>query len=152
MEFVREITTGRLWFIPVIFIAVFSCKSGPETVHDPLVLQEIAPIPRTVRAGPVATEYEPVYSVMRIVEISEVNGVQKYILIRAGADRTGIDLDVAGDIGDDAAFQRVIGNFKIIEIHGNFIRCEIIELAYRIGPSAYVRIKIGEQLKEAASR
>jgi len=126
-----------------------SCKS-PPVINDPLVLQEVTPLPRPVIAAMQAVlEYEPVYSVFRIIEVSEVNGVQRYCLVRIGADSTGIATGVTGDIGEDSSFQRIIGNFRIIELFDSFFRCEITELAYRIGANAHVRIQTGERVKES---
>ena len=127
------------------FFLFCSCGSLPP---DTLVLQEIAPIPRSVIAAqqPV-TEYEPVYSNFRIIEVSEVNGVQRFFMVRLGAERTGIQVGVTGEVGEDATFQRVIGSFKIIELLGDFSRCEITELTHRIGTNAYARVQTGEKVK-----
>jgi hypothetical protein len=116
-------------------------------VQDPLVLEEISPLPRAVVIKPVL-EYEPVYSVMRIIEVAEVNGVQKFFLVRAGADRAHIAEGKEGEIGDEAEFKKIIGTCRIIEIFGDFFRCEVRQLDYKIGPSAHIRIKTGERLKQ----
>ncbi|MDR1933058.1 MAG: hypothetical protein LBQ57_09605 [Spirochaetales bacterium] len=116
-------------------------------VQDPLVLAEIAPLPRSVVVKPVL-EYEPVYSVMRIIEVSEVNGVQKFFLARAGADRTNLAEGGGGEISDDEEFKKIIGNYKIIEVFGDFFRCEVRQLDYKIGQNAFVRIKTGERIKK----
>jgi len=130
----------------IIVVCLLSgCKS--VTIVDPLVLSEIAPLPRTVVVKPVI-EYEPVYSVMRIIEVSEENGLQKYFLVRLGADKTGIALGVSGDIAEDADFQKIIGSYKIIEIYGDFFRGQIDSLSYKIGTVAYIRVKTGEKVKE----
>jgi len=129
------------------FFLFFSCRGQPSP-NDTLVLQEIAPIPQSVIVvrQPV-TEYEPVYSNFRIIEVSEVNGVQRFFMVRMGAERTGIQVGVTGEIGEDAAFQRVIGSFKIIELLGDFFRCEITELTHRIGTNTYARVQIGERVR-----
>jgi len=128
----------------MIFL-VCSCKTAP---NDTLAIMEVAPLPRAVVAAKNVAEYEPVYAVYRIIEVTEVNGVQKFFLVRFGADKTGIEIGVTGEIGEDAAFQRIIGNYKIIELLGDFFRCEITELAYRIGTNAHARVVIGEKIKE----
>jgi hypothetical protein len=129
-----------LWFSGC---ALFS----PETVvHDPLVLEEIAPLPRTVVIH-TAPEYEPVYSVMRIIEVSEVNGVQKFFLVRAAAGGAHIKEGVKGEIAGDEEFKKIIGSFRIIEIYGDFFRCEAQQLDYKIGTDAYIRIQTGERAK-----
>ena len=153
MESIKKII--HIQYVFLIFISLFfgiSCKSAPPEpiiiIQDPLVLQEIAPLPRTVVARQTVTEYEPIYSILRIIEVSEVNGVQKFFLVRSGSDKTGISVGVKGDIGEDESFQRIIGNYAIIELYGDFFRCEIVELAYRIGNNAYVRVQTGEMVKE----
>jgi hypothetical protein len=146
MEFVKKVRQFLYLLFPLII--VLACKSPPPDIQDPLVLQEIAPLPRSVVARQVVAEYEPVYATFRIIEVSEVNGVQKFFLVRIGSDKTGIAAGVTGDIGEDQTFKRIIGNYKILELHDNFFRCEIVELEYRIGNTAYVRIKTGEKIKE----
>ncbi|MDR1624926.1 MAG: hypothetical protein LBT33_00160 [Spirochaetia bacterium] len=128
------------------------CVSGcalffPEAlVLDPLVLEEIAPLPRRVVVNP-APEYEPVYSVMRIVEVSEVNGVQKFFLVRAASPGPHIRQGVRGEIAGDEEFKKIIGGFAIVEVYGDFFRCEALQLDYKIGVNAYIRIQTGERTK-----
>jgi hypothetical protein len=146
MESVKKIKRTRHAAIAaaLVFLAC-SCK----TPQDALVLTEAAPLPKAVVAAKqTVTEFEPVYAVYRIVEVTEVNGVQKFFLVRFGTDRTGIEAGVTGEIGEDSTFQRIIGNYKIVELLGNFFRCEITELAYRIGTNAHARVVIGEKVKE----
>ena len=121
-------------------------KEAPFIVQDPLVLEEITPLPRAVIIAPVL-EYEPVYSVMRIIEVSELNGVQKFFLVRSGTDKAQIREGQEAEIGDDGEFRRIIGNCVIIDVYGDFFRCEIQRLDYRIGPGAHIRIRTGERLK-----
>jgi hypothetical protein len=128
------------------------CLSGcaalfPEAlVLDPLVLEEISPLPRTVVVN-TAPEYEPVYSVMRIVEVSEVNGVQKFFLVRAASPGPHIRAGVKGEIAGDEEFKKIIGAFTIVEVYGDFFRCEALQLDYKIGVNAYIRIQTGERTK-----
>jgi len=120
--------------------------TAPVIIVDPLVIEEIAPLPRAVVIKPVL-EYEPVYAVMRIIEVSEVNGVQKFFLARAGAEKALIREGEEADIGDDADFHKIIGNCAVVEVYGDFFRCEVRQLDYKIGPAAHIRIKTGERLK-----
>jgi hypothetical protein len=143
MEFVKKIMPAALFLAGC---ALFQ-EEPLVIVQDPLVLEEIAPLPRAVIIKPVL-EYEPVYSVMRIIEVSEVNGVQKFFLARAGADRAHIAAGKAGEIGEEAEFKKIIGTCTIIEIFGDFFRCEVQQLDYKIGPSAHIRIRTGERLKQ----
>ena len=115
-------------------------------IVDPLVLEEISPFPRAIVVRPVV-EYEPVYSLMRIVEVSEVGGVQKFFLARAGADRTNIIEGKGGEIADEEDFKKIIGTYTIVEVYGDIFRCEVLRLDYRIGRNAHIRMKTGERLK-----
>jgi hypothetical protein len=53
-----------------------------------------------------------------------------------------------GEIADDEEFKKVIGNFKIVEVYGDFFRCEAQRLDYKISENAYIRIKTGERVKQ----
>lgn len=128
-------------------ILVFSCSSPPPAIIDNLVLQEVEPLPRNVVVKQ-KVEFEPVYSVFRIIEVSEVNGVQKFFLVKIGADRTGITVGTTGEIAEDQEFSKIIGSCKIIEVYGDFFKCRIEELTYKIGLNAFVRFKTGEKAKE----
>jgi hypothetical protein len=135
-----------------LILISFSCKSEPPPepiiiIEDPLVLQELNPLLRSIVPVYVA-EYEPVYAVFRIIEVSEVDGVQRYFLARLGADRTGIEVGLSESIAEDEAFSKIIGKYQIVDISGNFFQCEILELDYKIGTTAYIRVKVGEKLKE----
>ena len=85
---------------------------------------------------------------LKIIEVSEVNGVQKFFLVKIGSDRTGIAVGTTGEIAEDQEFSKVIGIFKIIEVYGDFFKCRVEELTYKIGLNAFVRYKIGEKVKE----
>ncbi|MDR2588997.1 MAG: hypothetical protein LBC67_06175 [Spirochaetales bacterium] len=138
----------KIIFTALFAFLFFGCKSPPLVIiQDPLVIEEIAPLPRTVIVKP-QTEYEPVYTVLRIVEVSEVNGIQKFFLVRMGPDKTNLVSGGGGEIGDDAEFKRIIGTYKIIEVYGDFFRCEVERLDYKIGSAAHIRIKTGERIKQ----
>jgi hypothetical protein len=155
MEFAEKIKSfmKSVFFAGVAIVLLNACAGEPPPpppiIQNPLTLQEIAPLPRqaVVAAREVVQEFEPVYAVYRIIEVSEVNGVQRTFLVRIGNNRTGISIGVTGDIAEDEGFQKIIGNYKIAEIYGDFFRCDIEELDYRIGANAFIRIQTGEQLK-----
>ncbi|MDR1179906.1 MAG: hypothetical protein LBK44_05315 [Spirochaetales bacterium] len=146
----RSKITNGLWGRLFIFVSllVSGCVLFPPefVVFDPLVLEEISPLPRTVVVNSVP-EYEPVYSVMRIIEVSEVNGVQKFFLVRAVSPGPHIREGATGEIGGDEEFRKIIGSFKIIEVYGDFFRCEAVQLDYKIGAGACIRIQTGEKTK-----
>ncbi len=134
-----------------LYASVFySCKSAEPVViiQDPLVLQDIAPLPKTIVPKKVV-EYEPVYNIFKIIEVAEVNGVQKTFIARIGNDRTGIASGVTGDISEDQEFSKQIGTFKITEVTKDFFNAQIEMLSYKIGKNGYVRIKIGEKVRES---
>ena len=162
MEFIKKMNKKGLALAAVPLAALSACKSPPPpppaepviVVQDPLALQEIAPLPRAAAAAKqqqAVLEFEPVYASFRIIEVSEINGVQKYFLVKAGADKTGISVGASGEVAEDAGFQKIIGNYKIVEVDGDFFRGEIVELTHRIGPGAYARVKTGEQVKDGAA-
>lgn len=143
----KKINSSALIFLSLVLF--FSCKSKPEPViviKDPLVLTEIAPLPKTavVKAE---VEYEPVYQVLKVIEVSEENGVQKYMMVKIGEDKTGIVTGTKGDIAEDPEFAKIIGSYKIAEVYKDFFMASIEVLTYKIGTSAYIRIKIGEKIK-----
>jgi hypothetical protein len=145
MELVKKITI----VLAACAALTMSCRGTPEA--NTLTLLELSPLPRQLVDKPAVSEYEPVYTVLKVVEISEINGVQRSFLVRFGTDRTGIKVGLDGDIAADAAFSNIIGICKVSEISGNFFRCQIQELSHKMGANAYVRIKTGERLKETSN-
>jgi hypothetical protein len=143
MESVKKIAV----FI-VTALVVFSCKSVSQLTpaEDPLVLTEITPLPKTIVIK-AKEEYEPVYGLMRVLEISEENGVQKYLLAKTGDIKTGLSAGVSGDISADASFGEIIGTFKIREITNGFVRCVIESVTQKVPATAYIRIQTGQKLK-----
>lgn len=137
MEFIRKIIV-----IFVLLSAVFSCKTV-----TPVTLLEIKPLPREVVIEK-KQEYEPVFSVMKILEISEVNGVQKYIIARLEADGAEIKPDALGEIAADTFFAEPIGTVKVLSKTGNFLRCSIETSTHKIPDNAYIRVQIGQKPKE----
>ena len=126
----------------IILTAALFSSCMTTTVKDMLTLQEIAPLPREVAVVKVL-EYEPVYNVLKIVEVTERNGVQSQFMVRYGADRT------KGDIGADPTFEKIIGTYRITNIYRDFFQAEIETLDYKIGANGYIRIKIGEKVKDS---
>ena len=144
MEPIEKIVFPVFGLLLLAGCALFS-ETPLVVVQDPLVIEEIAPLPRAVVVKPVL-EYEPVYSLMRIIEVSEVDGVQKFFLARAGEDRTNIIAGKGGEIADDDDFKKIIGAYTIVEVYGDIFRCEVSRLDYRIGPGAHIRMQTGERL------
>jgi hypothetical protein len=147
MESIKKV---KIFIYLVFFAAIIlfaACSGKPPIIQDPLVLMEVAPLPRQVVAQEPTPEYEPVYTIYRIIEVSEVGGVQRNFLVRFGADKTGVSVGVTGDIAEDSGFQKIIGNYRVTEVYTDFFRCNIQELSYRIGSTAFIRVQTGEKIK-----
>lgn len=135
MEFARKI---------MLFVEVFlfcSCKT-----ILPAALAEVKPLPREVVVEK-KVEYEPVYAVMKVLEVSEENGVQKYLLAKTDGDNKEITAGVYGEIAADISFEPVLGTFKVLGIQGGFIRCSIETLTHKIPSNSFVRIQIGQKAR-----
>lgn len=139
-------SSGKI--IGAFFFALLlaSCASG-KVVEDPLVLLEVTPLPKSVVIQK-KVEYEPIYGVMRVLEVSEENGVQKYLLAKAGDIKNGLTPGTTGDIGTDAAFGTVIGTFKIVNVTNGFVKGSIETVTQKVPGNAYIRIQTGQQEKE----
>ena len=144
MEFVRKI------IIAVFFGALFvfsGCKTTQVAADDPLALLELEPLPRNLELKKQA-QYEPVYGVMRILEISTENGVQTEIMAKRGDIKEGLEKGKTGEIAEDAGFGSIIGTFKIITLQSGFVMCRVTNLTKKIPNNAYIRVQIGQKHKE----
>lgn len=143
MEFVRKIILASFFGAALLFSG---CKTT-EVVEDPLVLLELEPLPRNLELKKQA-EYEPVYGVMRILEISTENGVQTEVLTKKGDIKEGLEKGKTGEIAEDAGFASIIGTFKIVSMQNGFVMCKVTNLTKKIPNNAYIRVQIGQKLKE----
>jgi hypothetical protein len=139
-------SSGKIIGFFFFIVLLSSCTSG-KIVEDPLALLEVTPLPKSVVIQK-KTEYEPVYGVMRVLEVSEENGVQKYLLAKAGDIKSGLASGVTGDIGTDAAFGTVIGTFKIVSVSNGFVKCVIENVTQKVPGNAFIRIQTGQKEKE----
>lgn len=130
----------------IFLLFLFSCKS-PPIIIDLLVLDDIMPLPRAAVIRKVEI-FEPIYSVHKISEVTEENGVQKYFLARIGDERVNVKFGMTNDISDTVTFEQIVGTYTIIDVYQDFFRAKIDTLTYKLGADAHVRIKIGERLKE----
>ena len=89
MELIRKIA---LAILPILCL---SCK----TTMGPIAMQEIKPLPReVVIATPI--EYDPIYAVLKIREVAEENGVQKYLYAKLdGTAKGGIAVAIHSELG-----------------------------------------------------
>ncbi len=135
--------------VAFLFCSVYfsSCLTTPvEVVEDPLVLAEITPLPKTVEPRTV-TLYEPVYGVMRILEISSNNGVQSDITAKKGDVTKGLEKGAKGEIAADAGFGEIIGTCKITGVVRDFVTFKIDNVTKKIPANSYVRIVVGQKIK-----
>ena len=136
MEFARKI---------ILFVFPFACLSC--TTMGSISLLEVKPLPREVVIE-VPVEYEPIYAILKIREVSEENGVQKYIFAKLDKDIPEVKAGSLGEISADVSFGEVIGTFKVISKSGGFVNCLIENLTHRIHANSYIRIQTGQKAKE----
>lgn len=142
-------TAGKIILLPILFLLLLltGCKSKEVVVEDPLVLAEITPLPKNVQLKKQVL-YEPVYGVMRVLEISLENGVQTEIMAKAGDVKAGLEKGVSGEISPASDFGEIIGTFKIISVMNGFVTCRIESVTKKIPNNAYIRVQIGQKEKE----
>lgn len=142
MEFVRKIVI----VLGCLFLLV-GCASTPlAPAEDPLVLLEITPLPKDIQIKKEVL-YEPVYGVMRILEISQENGVQTEVMAKKGDITEGLNKGVVGEISEDASFGEIIGTFKITSVMNGFVTGKIETVTKKIPNNAYMRVVIGQKVK-----
>ena len=137
-------SSGKIKLILLLLALFFT--SCTTTVVKPAVLAELKPLPS--QGVTKVKEYEPVYAVMKILEISEENGVQKYLVAKSDPEVTEDAKNLVGEISGDIEFSQILGTYKITSISSNFIRGTILSTTHKIPSNSYVRIQIGEKLKE----
>ena len=139
MEFVR-----KLGFLIFLFFVFISCKTSQLTM---ITLTEIKPLPKEVIIEK-KLEYEPIYTNMKILEVSEVNGVQKNIIAKIESDIDSIQVDMLGEISYDNAFSEIIGTVKVTGIRGGFLEGVIESSTHKIPVNSYLRFQIGQKAIE----
>lgn len=136
MEFIGKIT------VFLLSIMLFSCTSTTS-----VALLEIKPLPKEVVIQK-KVEYEPIFSIMKILEISEVNGIQKYIITKLDADSDEINIEAMGEIAATNSFDEVLGTVKVVSKTGEFLKCSIENSTHKIPANSYIRIQIGQKTRE----
>lgn len=144
-----ELTRKIIISITLILILICTgCVSSPlETQEDPLVLLELTPLPKTVKKQEKVI-YEPIYGIMRVLEISTENGVQTQLMAKKGDVKEGLDKGVVGDIAEDSSFGEIIGTFKIVSVANGFVTGKIESVTKKIPNNAYIRVITGQKIKE----
>ena len=136
MEFIGKIT------VFLLSIMLFSCTSTTS-----VALLEIKPLPKEVVIQK-KVEYEPIFSIMKILEISEVNGIQKDIITKLDADSDEINIEAMGEIAATNSFDEVLGTVKVVSKTGGFLKCSIENSTHKIPANSYIRIQIGQKARE----
>ena len=136
MEFIGKIT------VFLLSIMLFLCTSTTS-----VALLEIKPLPKEVVIQK-KVEYEPIFSIMKILEISEVNGIQKYIITKLDADSDEINIEAMGEIAATNSFDEVLGTVKVVSKTGEFLKCSIENSTHKIPANSYIRIQIGQKARE----
>ncbi len=142
MEIVRKIIV-----ICILILMVSACATKTAVIEDPLVIAEITPLPKDVQLKKKVL-YEPVYGVMRVLEITLENGVQAELMAKTGDIKTGLQKGVTGEISPAADFGEIIGTFKITSVANGFVTCRIESVTKKIPNNAFIRVQIGQKEKE----
>ena len=119
-------------------------SSKPEKF---LILTELTPTPKAVQIKKPAI-YEPVYGYMRVLEITQTNGVQSELMAKSGDLQDKLEKGVMGEISVNSSFDEIIGTCSVVSILNGFVVCKIENVTRKIPNNAYIRIQIGQKLKE----
>lgn len=144
MEFIRKVI---IWPCIFFLLQLLTGCASTNIVDDPLVLLELDPLPQNVEVKKQVV-YEPVYGVMRVLEITVKNGVQNELMAKKGDIKEGIEKGKTGEISEDSSFSQIIGTFTITGIQGGFVICKVDNVTKKIPANAYIRIQVGQKIKE----
>lgn len=131
----------------VSFLFMLSGCATSSRQEKFLVLTELTPTPKSVQIKKPAI-YEPVYGYMRVLEITQTNGVQSELMAKAGDLRDKLEKGVMGEISGDSSFGEIIGTFSVVSVLNGFVICKIENVTRKIPNNAYIRIQTGQKLKE----
>lgn len=144
MEFIRKVI---IWPCIFFLLQLLTGCASTNIVDDPLVLLELDPLPQNVEVKKQVV-YEPVYGVMRVLEITVKNGVQNELMAKKGDIKEGIEKGKTGEISEDSSFSQIIGTFTITGIQGGFVICKVDNVTKKIPANAYIRVQVGQKIKE----
>lgn len=133
--------------LAVSFLSILLGCATSSKQERPLVLTELTPTPKAVQIKKPAI-YEPVYGYMRVLEITQTNGVQSELMAKAGDLRDKLEKGVMGEISSDSSFGEIIGTFSVVSVLNGFVICKIENVTRKIPNNAYIRIQTGQKLKE----
>lgn len=78
----------------------------------------------------------------KIVQIIDVNGIQKYVYLLFGNPSNKLKPGLMGDIFADASLAQKIGKCKLIESEQGFYKAVVTELYYRLTGTSVVQFDI----------
>lgn len=133
--------------LAVSFLSILLGCATSSKQERPLVLTELTPTPKSVQIKKPAI-YEPVYGYMRVLEITQKNGVQSELMAKAGDLRDKLEKGVTGEISADSSFGEIIGTFSVVSILNGFVICKIENVTRKVPNNSYIRIQTGQKLKE----
>lgn len=144
METIRKIVIVSFSVFLFVFIG---CATNKIEVNDTLVLAEITPLPKNVQFKKKIL-YEPVYSIMRVLEITLKNGVQSELIAKVGEAKTSLENGVYGEISSASDFEEIIGIVKILSVANGFVTCRIENVTKKIPNTAFIRVQTGQKERE----
>ncbi len=139
---------GKMKILLVIsFLFLLSGCVSSSKPEKFLILTELTPTPKAVQIKKPAI-YEPVYGYMRVLEITQTNGVQSELMAKSGDLQDKLEKGVMGEISVNSSFDEIIGTCFVVSILNGFVVCKIENVTRKIPNNAYIRIQIGQKLKE----
>jgi len=139
---------GKMKILLVIsFLFLLSGCVSSSKPEKFLILTELTPTPKAVQIKKPAI-YEPVYGYMRVLEITQTNGVQSELMAKSGDLQDKLEKGVMGEISVNSSFDEIIGTCSVVSILNGFVVCKIENVTRKIPNNAYIRIQIGQKLKE----
>lgn len=139
---------GKMKILLVIsFLFLLSGCVSSSKPEKFLILTELTPTPKAVQIKKPAI-YEPVYGYMRVLEITQTNGVQSELMAKSGDLQDKLEKGVMGEISVNSSFDEIIGTCSVVSILNGFVVSKIENVTRKIPNNAYIRIQTGQKLKE----
>lgn len=122
-------------------LSISSCAS--EVKVPQFVLTEVGPDQAKLKPVVVAPVNVPKVLILgKIVQITDVNGVQKFIYLLFGKPSKKLKPGAIGDIFADASLKQKIGKCKLLESEQGFYKAIVTDLYYRMSGTSMVQFDI----------
>ncbi|WP_028973413.1 hypothetical protein [Spirochaeta cellobiosiphila] len=135
-----------LIFLILVSLFITSCASDSITVWDDYIVTDLEPLPEPKKEPEPEPEpeviIEPIYANIAIAEVEETNGVQSYLILRAGMEKEGIHKGAKGLIFRDPTEEEPIGTCNIVEVFQGFCRAKITDTSYRIDNTFIIKVQV----------